>query len=857
MKRSTFLVYLALCLPAAGATNWTLLGWNNLGMHCMDSDYGVFSILPPYNVIHAQLIRTVNGQAELITNAAGLEVTYEAIADPDGSMTRTARGKTDFWSYVQQLFGLALQPDEGLPVPGPIYRMPGTNNTPQAMAFEPATAWFAAYGVPITPYDDADRKNPYPMMRIRARLDGNTVATTDIVLPVSDEMDCRACHASGSSSAAMPAAGWVWEALPSRDYRLNILRLHDSLQLTNSSYADALATHGFHADGLFATVVEDGRPILCAACHLSEALPGSGLPGISPLTRAMHSGHADVQDPGTGHTLDADAERGACYLCHPGSETRCLRGAMGSAVAADGSASMQCQSCHGSMATVGSATRTGWLEEPNCQACHTGDALSNNGQIRYTSVFLYSNVMRVAVNTRFATTPDAPAPGLSLYRFSFGHGGLACSACHGSTHAEFPATHRNDNIASIQHQGYAGTVIQCTSCHTVYPLTIHDGPHGMHPVGPNWASGHGDLIEAVGPSQCRACHGLNYRGTELSRMKADRVVSTRFGVRHFWKGFQVSCYACHSTPSNADSATTNLPAVVASVATSTAVNVAVPVYLAASDANGNALTLRVVTQPDNGSAGITGLVATYFPERAYEGTSTFTVAAWDGWTDSNLATVQVVVAGGPCVYVVDPTSQGFNELGGAAVARVLVPGTCTWSAASEARWIAIHGVDGSGTGAVHYSVERNSDALARTGTISVAGRVLTVTQAGAPPDTVGDGVPDIWKVAYFGSTSSTNAGADADPDRDGLRNCDEYLAGTVPTDPDSAPEVDLVAVTPAGALLGVTTATGRLYKLERSQDIRANYWPGFTGAVTGTGGVENVSDADGGSRWFYRMRLTR
>ena len=32
------------------------MGWNNLGMHCMDSDYSVFSILPPYNTINAQLI---------------------------------------------------------------------------------------------------------------------------------------------------------------------------------------------------------------------------------------------------------------------------------------------------------------------------------------------------------------------------------------------------------------------------------------------------------------------------------------------------------------------------------------------------------------------------------------------------------------------------------------------------------------------------------------------------------------------------------------------------------------------------------------------------------------------------------
>ena len=48
------------------------------------------------------------------------------------------------------------------------------------------------------------------MMRLIARdADGALLASTDVVLPVSDEMDCRACHASGSGAAAQPAAGWV------------------------------------------------------------------------------------------------------------------------------------------------------------------------------------------------------------------------------------------------------------------------------------------------------------------------------------------------------------------------------------------------------------------------------------------------------------------------------------------------------------------------------------------------------------------------------------------------------------------------------------------------------------------------
>jgi len=42
--------------PCGGAASSQVLAWNNLGMHCMDSDYSVFSILPPYNTIEAQLI---------------------------------------------------------------------------------------------------------------------------------------------------------------------------------------------------------------------------------------------------------------------------------------------------------------------------------------------------------------------------------------------------------------------------------------------------------------------------------------------------------------------------------------------------------------------------------------------------------------------------------------------------------------------------------------------------------------------------------------------------------------------------------------------------------------------------------
>ena len=44
-------------------------------------------------------------------------------------------------------------------------------------------------------------------------------------------------------------------------------------------------------------------------------------------------------------------------------------------------------------------------------------------------------------------------------------------------------------------------------------------------------------------------------------------------------------------------------------------------------------------------------------------------------------------------------------------------------------------------------------------------------------DTIGDGVPDWWKILNYGSISNVNAAASADPDHDGLTNLQDYQLG--------------------------------------------------------------------------------
>ncbi len=630
----------AMVVAAAPTAAWRAVAWNNLGMHCMDAEYSVYSILPPFNTLQAQV---VDPSGHLITDPAGVTVTYEAVADPAGSSNGTSIGKTDFWQHVLALFGVSLADDIGLAGNA----MPGAGNVPQPMAFDTTSSVFGAEGIPITPYDDAHAKNPYPMMRVAVRnAVGALLTSTNVVLPVSDEMDCRTCHGSGTVPAARPAAGWANDCDSERDYKFNVLRLHDDRQAEDPSYADALALAGYNAAGLYATAATDGTSVLCARCHASNALPGTGQAGIKPMTEALHAYHASVTDPATGQTLDDATNRAACYRCHPGSETRCLRGPMGNAVAADGSLAIQCQECHGSMSRVGAIGRQGWLEEPVCQSCHTGTATSNNGQIRYTSAFDTNGEPRVAVNPTYATNPDTPASGLSLYRFSAGHGDLQCEACHGATHAEYPSSHPNDNLQSLNLQGHEGTLVECISCHGSDPDTVSGGPHGMHPIGQGWINRHGDALESGNATiiDCAACHGTDYRGTVLSRAADHRTLSTEFGSKVLWRGFQVGCFDCHQGPSSDDENPNHAPVASGGTAGTTAY-VPTSVSLAANDVDGNPLDFRIVTQPANGTVALSGSTATIYPAPGFVGSTAFGFAAWDGSTWSNLATVSLAVGG--------------------------------------------------------------------------------------------------------------------------------------------------------------------------------------------------------------------
>lgn len=86
-----------------------------------------------------------------------------------------------------------------------------------------------------------------------------------------------------------------------------------------------------------------------------------------------------------------------------------------------------------------------------------------------------------------------------------------------------------------------------------------------------------------------------------------------------------------------------------------------------------------------------------------------------------------------CDYTVAPTDFSFGGAGGAGQITVTTSSSdCNWTAVSNDVWITINGATGgTGSGSIDFTVAQNTGAF-RTGTLTVAGRTVTVQQKPMP-----------------------------------------------------------------------------------------------------------------------------
>ena len=410
-------------------SEYVLLVWNDLGMHCISDNEKYFSFLPPANTFNAQLFKR-GPLPRLVTSGVTMEYEVEeGFEHPEYHSM--------FWEYDEAIFGVDLPEGTGL-------MGKGVNGT-----MELHGPVYAAHLIPVVPYMDDKTYNPYPVFTISAKDEstGELLAITKAVAPTSTEMGCRNCH----------EGGWAWNEVSGMAdlTAINILEAHDRMNGT-TLLADA----------------EQGEPKLCQSCHADPAVMAPGKPGVLNFSTAIHGFHAN-------YLSGMDQE--ACNMCHPSrveGNTNCFRGR-------HTDVGLGCTECHGTMedhalgllATqpdIAASERLArglepvfayskeeikprmpWLMEPDCRSCHTNFNIFEDG---------------------FAGTAfNKWAPGFeALYRNRTDNHGVMCSACHGSTHAVYGAINKyglhRDNQQPLQYQGLAGTIGthgQCMVCHTV------------------------------------------------------------------------------------------------------------------------------------------------------------------------------------------------------------------------------------------------------------------------------------------------------------------------------------------------------------------------------------------------------
>ncbi|MEE4116486.1 MAG: cytochrome ubiquinol oxidase subunit I [Marinilabiliaceae bacterium] len=419
--------------------DYVLLVWNDLGMHCISDDEKYFSFLPPANTFNAQLVKR-GAKPQIITE--GISIRYK-VEEQHSNPLKHSR----FWDYDELTYGVNLEDGVGLAGFGLEGEMNARGDR------------FAAELIPVLPYRDDGKYNPFPLFGFTATDEaGIKLATTMAVAPTSTEMGCRNCH----------GGGWAWNNVSgvSHETSQNILAAHDRYNNT-TLLADA----------------EAGKPMLCQSCHADPALGAPGKADVLNFSSAIHGFHANYLTGLYGE---------ACNMCHPSTadgNTTCMRGRHADF--------LDCTNCHGSIEDhalgllkaeaskeasprlsanlipvyVESAEeinpRTPWLMEPDCKGCHTNFNIQNDGWD--------------------GTAFNKWAPGFTaLYRNRTDNMGMMCISCHGSTHAVYGAYNKydrhRDNIQPMQYQGLAGTIGTHNNCKICHKKDMSSSGHHRNQV---------------------------------------------------------------------------------------------------------------------------------------------------------------------------------------------------------------------------------------------------------------------------------------------------------------------------------------------------------------------------------------
>ncbi len=156
-----------------------------------------------------------------------------------------------------------------------------------------------------------------------------------------------------------------------------------------------------------------------------------------------------------------------------------------------------------------------------------------------------------------------------------------------------------------------------------------------------------------------------------------------------------------------------------------------------------------------------------------------------------------------------------------------------------------------------YAIHFDHASASPNGLATFPEQTLTglITLSDRTNSSYGDGIPDSWRLRWFGTINNYLSASNACPSGDGVNNWKKFAAGVDPNVANNFPSVNPKAKANTGYTTTIhwPTVSGKQYIIERS----ANLFTGWStiSTNTGTGGDVEYNDTNAGNFKFYRVRI--
>lgn len=157
-----------------------------------------------------------------------------------------------------------------------------------------------------------------------------------------------------------------------------------------------------------------------------------------------------------------------------------------------------------------------------------------------------------------------------------------------------------------------------------------------------------------------------------------------------------------------------------------------------------------------------------------------------------------------------------------------------------------------------YAIKFDHASASPNGLASFDETALTglLTTANRTNSTYGDGIPDSWRLRWFGTVNNSLSQSNACASGDGVNNWQKYVAGVDPSVAGNFPKLKHKSSVPSGATAAIywPTVNGKKYVIERSGTLFNGSWSAISTNI-GTGTEMQFNDDTTNRVKFYRVRI--